>query len=97
MSGPLGSTQLPPQPCPNCTHKLDGAMSIGKDIHIPKPNDYTVCINCQQILQFDAEMKLQKRRLSEVDDRCKEDIARIIVTMKTELPRIKANLKAQRN
>lgn len=97
MSGPIGTTRLPAQPCPNCGHRLDSATPIGKKIYTPKPNDYTVCLNCQQVLQFDTEMKLQKRRLSEVDERYKEDIARIIFTMKTELPRIKANLKAQRN
>ena len=93
MAQPLGSTRLPAQPCPNCSHKLDAATPVGKDIHIPKPNDYTVCINCQQILQFDADMKLQKRKFNDVNDACKEEIVRVIVTMRTLLP----HLKAQRN
>jgi hypothetical protein len=90
---PLGTTRLPAQPCPNCSHKLDAASPVGKDIHIPKPNDYTVCLNCQQILQFDAAMILHKRKFNEVDDSCKEEIARIIVTMRNLLP----HLKAQKN
>ena len=93
MTQPLGSTHLPAQPCPSCTHKLDAATPVGKELHIPKPQDYTVCLNCQQILQFDANMILHKRRWSDVDDACKDEIAKVIITMRKVLPQ----LKAQRN
>jgi hypothetical protein len=93
----IGTTRLPPQSCPNCGKKLDAATPATKEFCTPKPNDYTVCIECQQILQFDANMILHKRRFEEVDDRCKSEIAKAIVIMRIYGPSIKAEEKARRN
>jgi hypothetical protein len=93
----IGTTRLPAQHCPNCRHKLDAATPATKDLIIPKPNDYTICIECQQILQFDADMILHKRRFEEVDEKCKADIAKAITIMRIYGPTWKAMQKARRN
>jgi hypothetical protein len=87
----IGTTRLSPQPCPRCQHRLDSATSISEDVYSPKPQDYTVCLNCQQILQFDAYMFLQPRRFDEVADEAKAEIARLIVAMQKFIPYWKAS------
>lgn len=97
MKRPLGSSRVPAQRCPNCLCKLDAATPIDKDLNPPEPNDYTVCIACQQILQFNDALILHKRTFEEVHDSVKPSIAKLIDTMRKHLPRIKAEEKAKRN
>lgn len=45
--------------CPSCYRKLDLATDPeGKNI--PKPNDLTVCIYCQEILIFQEDMSVKE-------------------------------------
>lgn len=42
--------------CPSCGMKMDAATSVtGGGEHIPRPGDYSVCLQCGQILIFDEE------------------------------------------
>jgi hypothetical protein len=50
--------RMPPSPCPKCTTVLDGAGDpLGRNA--PKPGDFTVCLFCAEVLQYDRQMQLQ--------------------------------------
>jgi hypothetical protein len=52
--------RIEPSPCPHCQHKLDSAYSPSNPQAKPRPGDLTVCINCQEFLQFDNDLKVIK-------------------------------------
>ena len=87
----VGTTRMKPQKCPACGYKLDAATNISETTGgAPRPQDYTICLNCQQILQFNANLKVEKRTFSEVDDSCKTLIAKAILLMHVLVPPYKA-------
>jgi hypothetical protein len=45
--------------CPNCEYECDCASSDKQGI-VPKPNDFSICMKCGQINQFDENMKIIK-------------------------------------
>lgn len=60
--------------CPKCGHEVNAATSIDKDRTVlPDPKDYSVCINCGALLQFDKDLRLQAVRDPE---RAYDDIPR---------------------
>jgi transcription elongation factor Elf1 len=44
--------------CPKCNHKLDAATNFVDDKIKPKIGDYSICIECNCILQFAKKNKL---------------------------------------
>jgi len=42
--------------CPSCNHKLDSVA--GQDVR-PEPEDYTICIYCLAVLQFNKDLSVQ--------------------------------------
>jgi len=54
----LRDTRVPATPCPYCGHHLDGAMASDPKTPdaTPKDGDLCVCINCAQILVFNADL-----------------------------------------
>lgn len=45
--------------CPSCYRQLDAAADP-EDSYVPKANDLTVCIYCQEILKFTDNMAIVK-------------------------------------
>ena len=45
--------------CPNCNYKLDAHTSVADGEIVPKEGDGSVCINCGEILMFNADLKLE--------------------------------------
>jgi hypothetical protein len=58
--------------CPKCGYELDAATSM-VDNDLPDPKDYSVCLNCGALLQFDNDLRLQAVRDPE---RAYDDIPR---------------------
>lgn len=57
---------MPASNCPACGHRFDRAASAtGKDDG-PQPHDFTVCIQCAEILIFDDELKVRRLNGKEV-------------------------------
>ncbi len=49
--------------CPKCGYTIDAATSIMKgDDALPDPKDYSVCLNCGALLEFDDALRLQAVR-----------------------------------
>lgn len=46
--------------CPQCNYKLTGASIIYGEDQKPEAGDFSVCLNCGQILVFDADLTLRK-------------------------------------
>jgi len=49
-------------PCPTCGYTMDSASSLNPDdaAHPPTPGDYSVCFECGELLEFDADLKFRK-------------------------------------
>jgi hypothetical protein len=45
--------------CPKCGYLIDAATSIGKSPDdLPDPDDYSICLNCGALLEFDDKLRL---------------------------------------
>ena len=55
-SGRGSDWTMPESWCPACLHRFNGAGSPFHDTP-PRPGDYSVCIECAEILTFDANLK----------------------------------------
>jgi hypothetical protein len=56
---PPRTTHLKPDRCPACLYRLDAAIAAFKDV-TPSPGDFTVCIQCGAVLEFDNNLHVQK-------------------------------------
>ena len=61
----METTQLRPSFCPSCFHVLDAATNV-YDPSAPVPGDFTICIACCSVLQFDASMTLVLSALDKI-------------------------------
>jgi hypothetical protein len=49
--------------CPWCDHKLDGYTAVGGargDDPVPREGDFSLCVNCRQVLVFRADQTVRK-------------------------------------
>ena len=44
--------------CPLCNYKIDSASRPNDDKAVPVPGDFTICLNCGDILMFADDMAL---------------------------------------
>lgn len=59
------STRVPPTPCPWCGYLCDAATPVGDKDAVPKPGDYSVCIECSSINRFDGMLILVRAKEAE--------------------------------
>lgn len=52
-SRPLVTTRLPVSQCPTCETQLDAASHLAA---VPKPGDFSICIQCGALLQFRPDL-----------------------------------------
>ena len=52
--------------CPQCDYTLTGATIIEGEDQKPEPGDSSVCLNCGQILTYEADLTLRKASIDEV-------------------------------
>ena len=51
-------TLLPAQECPVCKCTLDAHTTVFEEQVPPRPDDFSVCIQCAAILRFDQNLRL---------------------------------------
>jgi hypothetical protein len=52
---------VPRSTCPTCGHSMDGAANFESDGEDPRPpdvGDFTICIQCTEILEFGPDLQL---------------------------------------
>lgn len=62
---------VPISHCPKCGSRLDAATHPTKDVR-PTPGDITVCLHCQEIMQFDDSLLLRQPSNAELEDIMRE-------------------------
>ena len=61
------STEIPASPCLNCGRKLDGATGLpGNKSALPKPDDYTVCVDCGHVMAFASDLTMRNLTIPEL-------------------------------
>ena len=68
------NTVVPTSFCPYCLKKLNRAGHMNRQFR-PRPGDFSVCIDCGNILQFDADLRVIKPALSVVEQAFRDDPA----------------------
>lgn len=68
--------RLQPVACPVCFTKLDAATNVGGD-DPPRPGDFTVCIQCCNVLRYDAVLGLMASSLAECPIEIRSRLANI--------------------
>lgn len=55
--------------CPYCATRLDGSSSVSKDgtVHMPSPRNFTICTECGNILQYDADLRVRKPKEEDLE------------------------------
>lgn len=71
MSEAGKTTFVPASVCPGCGTTLDAAAHPTEDV-APSAGDITVCLHCQEILQFDETLSLVRPSREEIDAACRE-------------------------
>jgi transcription elongation factor Elf1 len=46
--------------CPQCNYKMNAATNVHGGDLIPQKGDTSVCINCGQVLKYEADLTLRK-------------------------------------
>lgn len=69
------TTRLTKIRCPHCTRPLDAAAGAFGDFK-PTPGDYSVCLRCKGIMQFDAFLNLMPRQLDKIPKKDRAEIMR---------------------
>ena len=55
-------------PCPTCRHPLEMSTPINNAPDTkPRPGDLSICINCGQVLQYNAIMSVEPIEISSID------------------------------
>jgi len=62
----MKTTVTPNSICPYCGHKFNRASN--PEGQVPTPGDYSVCIECSEILVFDDDLLLRKPTDKELED-----------------------------
>ncbi len=65
MSDDVGNP-IPECNCPNCGHRFSAASSLDDASAKPSAGDFTVCIECAQLLAFDDDLRVRKITAEEV-------------------------------
>lgn len=55
--------------CPQCNYKLDGSTHVhGESASLPEPGDFSICLNCGQVLVYESACSLRKAAAKEIDE-----------------------------
>ena len=71
------SSRVPVHRCNNCQSEFDAATSLTNDVK-PKPGDLTICIECGQAHQFQADFSLASCTLESVRDNLSDTDYRLV-------------------
>jgi hypothetical protein len=72
--------------CPQCDYKLNAATKLAGEEGKPEEGDNCVCLNCGQVLTYQADLTLRKATAYEIRDLLTEPEAwRVIETVQTAI------------
>lgn len=54
--------------CPTCGYKLDGATKAHGEEAAPEQGDTSICLNCGEVLKYEADLTLRKATAAEMKD-----------------------------
>lgn len=57
---------LPLSACPTCGYQMDAATSIENPKHQPRPDDFSLCGKCGEVLVYDADLTLRAADLKDM-------------------------------
>lgn len=72
---PFERMRLPESHCPACGYLMDAATPVDGGKDGPTPGDFSVCLNCGEMLVYEAGLKL--RKLSPQDDVSPDNLAEL--------------------
>lgn len=52
--------------CPQCGYKLDAATKMHGEEKSPEEDDTSMCLNCGQVLKYQADLSLKKATAEEI-------------------------------
>lgn len=52
--------------CPQCGYKMDASTKVHGEEATPEEGDASVCINCGQVLTYQADLTLRKATADEI-------------------------------
>jgi hypothetical protein len=58
--------RLPESRCPKCDYKLNGASIVSGEDVAPQPGDFSICLNCGQLLVYIDGTLLRKATAVEI-------------------------------
>lgn len=65
--------------CPQCNYKLTGATVAHGEDQKPDEGDNSVCLNCGQVLKYQADLTLRKATAGEISELMEEKEAWAII------------------
>jgi hypothetical protein len=71
------TSRVAPAFCPFCFKVLDAATSFGAEV-VPQVGDFTVCIQCCNVLRFEDDMSLVASALIEIPAHSRMEFAKIV-------------------
>lgn len=54
----MSSIILEPSQCPNCGYKCDTVSTMETSTRLPSPLDFSLCMKCGQVNQFDDDLRI---------------------------------------
>ena len=82
---------LPASTCPHCGYELDAASNADGTDQQPEPGAISLCIKCQEILEFDEDLQLiaaTEETLDSIDDETMATINDIRAMLRAPSPTI---------
>jgi hypothetical protein len=73
------TTQMPACLCPTCESKLDAATAFDDSGATARPGDVTICVYCNEILEFTEELMLVKVDITTLPAELQDQLAMVIV------------------
>lgn len=65
---------------------IDGVTAITGGVDAPKPGDFSVCLNCGAVLEYDAEMQVGLRTLMDIPMNSRLAFAQTVMEIKNRGP-----------
>ena len=84
--------------CPACFYQIECATAAGGGENRPGPGDFSVCLNCAELLRYDDQLNLyipSEDEMAELDSEAKAliDRARVIIVTKIRPMRNKIRIQ----
>lgn len=84
----MTTTQLPPCKCPTCDTILDAATSTDGYDTTPKAGDVTVCIYCNDVLEFTDDMEFIHVDIKTLPQETQDQIVMMVIGLQDFRPQV---------